>query len=149
MVAKFVKYDEDFLSKSWDWLNDPEIKFLTDTADFTKGDQKKWYQKIQEKCDYLIWGIEAENEKIGVCGLKNLTSNDCEYWGYIGDKAYWGKGIGSQMMRAMEQEAKKLKLKSIWLKVIVDNDRAIRLYQKSGYLIEESKPDLLIMRKSL
>lgn len=32
-------YNEDFLEKSWEWLNDEELKYLTMTPDFTRKDQ--------------------------------------------------------------------------------------------------------------
>lgn len=149
MKIEFVCFDDIFLKYSWAWLNDPEIKLLTNTPDFSKEDQANWYDKIQGECEYLIWGIEADSEKIGVCGLKSFTVVDCEYWGYIGNKSYWGKGIGLQIMKAMEKKAKSLKLNSIWLKVIKDNERAIKLYHKNGFVIEESKNDLIVMRKML
>jgi len=149
MKINFVNFDDKFLKYSWSWLNDPEIKFLTNTSDFSKEDQANWYEKIQANHEYLIWGIEADSEKIGVCGLKNFTVVDCEYWGYIGNKSYWGKGIGLHIMKAMEKKAKSLKLNSIWLKVIKDNERAIKLYHKNGFVIEESKNDLIVMRKML
>ena len=35
----FGRFDEIFLEKSWHWLRDPEIKWLTMTPDFTREEQ--------------------------------------------------------------------------------------------------------------
>ena len=40
---KFVEYNEIFLEKSWEWLNNKEIKYLTCTPDFTKEQQKNGF----------------------------------------------------------------------------------------------------------
>ena len=90
---KFVKYNEHFLNKSWDWLNDPEIKKLTLTSDFTKKQQQVFFKSIPTRTDFKIWGVKCGDESIGVVGLKNITSHDAEYFGYIGEKNYWGSGI--------------------------------------------------------
>lgn len=146
---KIVPFDLAFLELSCHWLSDPEVKALTNTPDFTREDQKKWFNNLPLEKDTLIWGIQFEDTKIGACGLRKITNTDCEYWGYIGEKTYWGKGIGTTVMQLLEQKARKMKLQSIWLKVVQDNARAIRLYQKQGYMVEEQTDNLIKMRKEL
>lgn len=147
MDIQLVKYDIDFLTLSWEWLNDFEIKKLTNTPDFTKEEQLEWYHTLQTKQNYLIWGIIVDLNPIGVCGLKKITLEDCEYWGYIGKKEYWGKGIGKTIMYFLEEKAKNLNLNSIWLQVMKENERAIMLYKKTGYLIENEENEMILMRK--
>lgn len=143
------EFDEKFLGLSWDWLNDKEIKRLTDTADFTKEQQKEWYRCLRYKSDYLIWGIYADSVPIGACGLKNITATDCEYWGYIGNKQFWGKGIGGRVMELVEGRARLLNKSSLWLRVIKENLRAVSLYRRAGYQYEFEVGSSFIMRKSL
>ena len=149
MEIQMVDYDYKFLQYSWDWLNDPEIKKLTNTNDFSIKDQREWFDNLNKSKDYLIWGILADSKPIGACGLKKITKKDCEYWGYIGEKLYWGKGIGKIMLNSLEQIAKEMNLKSIWLKVLKDNIRAINLYKKAGYEVEKEDHELIYMRKFL
>lgn len=144
-----VNYDHIFLELSWKWLNDSEIKQLTDTPDFTRESQQLWYNSLKTMINYKIWGIACNGIPIGACGLKNITSVDCEYWGYIGNKNYWGKGIGGVVLKKMEEKAISFDIGSIWLQVMKNNERAIRLYQKNGYSLEVSKIESIIMRKSL
>jgi len=136
-------YDEGFLECSWKWLNDPEIKTLTMTPDFSKVDQIKFFKSISSREDYKIWGLLLNGvRKVGACGLKNICENSAEYWGYIGEKDIWGKGIGCQMMSLVNAQAHDMGLQSLYLKVSRGNLRAIALYTKYGYQIE-SEDDLV------
>jgi len=149
MKVELKKYNEEFLKLSWLWLNDPEIRNLTNTTALTKESQLKWFEGLKEKKDYKIWGISVNNIPIGACGLKKITALDTEYWGYIGEKEFWGKGIGKVIMLLMEEEALKLNIKSIWLQVTKENIRALKLYIKQGYLIEKEDHEIILMRKKL
>jgi RimJ/RimL family protein N-acetyltransferase len=140
-MIKFVEFNEIFLESSWGWLNDPEIRLLTDTPDFTKDQQYLWYKGLSRRDDYLVFGVMEDSSPIGVVGLKNINKNkgQAEYFGYIGEKKYWGKGIGTLMMKKMEIIAKeKYNLSEIVLYVITENLRAIKLYRKMGYCQNES-----------
>jgi len=149
MVINLVEYDRIFLTLSWLWLNDPEIKVLTDTPDFSKESQERWFESLCTIDNYLIWGITVDDIPIGVCGLKNITKDNCEYWGYIGDKAYWGKGIGKYMVEKLEMKAMDLNLRKIYLKVLITNERAIKLYNRMGYVVVASDEKELFMEKCL
>ena len=149
MLIQIVTYDQKFLDLSWNWLNDHEIKKLTNTPTFSRDEQTNWYNNLEFKKDYLIWGVQFAETKIGVCGLKKITKHDCEYWGYIGEKTYWGKGIGRIMMEILEFRARDMQLQSIWLQVLNDNLRAINLYKKLGSTTEKQIGNLIFMRKAL
>jgi len=144
MNVELVPYTEEFLDLSWIWLNDPEIKSLTNTPSFTKEEQISWFNSLPKRKDYKIWGIKLNGTPIGVCGLKNITDIDCEYWGYIGDKKHWGKGIGSKVMELLIEYAKDKNLQSIWLTVLEKNLRAIKLYEKYGFLFETQEKNKLV-----
>lgn len=149
MNVEIVPFDTIFLDKSWLWLKDEEVKRLTNSPDFTKESQINWYNSLSQRKDFEIWGVKADGYPIGVCGLKGIIYNECEYWGYIGEKTYWGKGIGKTILQLMEEKAKEKGIKIIFLKVIKDNDRAYNLYIKSGYLITEEIGSLIVMKKHI
>lgn len=130
-----VDYSLVFLDRSWEWLNDPEIKALTMTPDFSKNDQMAFFKSLPSKKDYWIKGIMEDGIPIGAMGLKHITQQQAEYWGYIGDKNYWGKGIGSFMMEEAINKAAALGLKQIYLHVDKQNARAKQLYVKKGFVL--------------
>ncbi len=130
---KFTNFDGRFLEKSWQWLQDPEIKRLTMTPDFNREQQRRWFDGLPHATDYLIWGLLCDDKPIGAVGLKHLEGRRAEYWGYIGEREYWGAGLGSEMMEFILGEAKARKLRELYLVVHQDNTRAIALYQRHGF----------------
>lgn len=149
MNIEIVKFDTTFLEYSWKWLNDPEIREMTNTPYFNKKEQENWYHRLLETDNYLIWGIQIDKTPIGACGLKNISKIDCEYWGYIGEKEYWGNGVGSFILQKLIEKAIEMKIQSIWLKVLKSNKRAIRLYEKMEFSLEKELDSFIYMRKRL
>ncbi len=107
-MLSLVEYTEEFLELSWLWLSDPEIKELTMTPDFTKKEQLNFFKNIKSRSGYFIYGVSIDGVKVGACGLKNISANEGEYWGYIGDKKYWGYGHGKEIINLCIQKAKDL-----------------------------------------
>lgn len=149
MNIDFVKYDIIFLEKSREWLQDKELKYLTMTPDYSLDEQKRWFNGLKVRKDYMIWGLMYDNKPIGACGLKHITSFSGEYWGYIGEKNYWGQKIGEEMVRFIERKAAELHLREVYLQVLAENIRAVRLYERLGYRQQNDYTPLLHMKKSL
>ena len=139
MEIQFLEFSRVFLALSYRWLS----------PDITKENQEKWFASLPDKNDYYIRGIAVDNKPIGACGLKHITSEAGEYWGYIGEKDYWGKGIGGRMLAFIEEYAKSLGLKQIYLHVLHDNERAMRLYVKNGYEAVPEAANMIKMIKQL
>ena len=148
--VELAPFDKRFFEKSRLWLEDEEVNRLTDTGELpSEPDRLKWFESLPSKRDYLIWGVAYEKEPIGACGLKSIQGSKAEYWGYIGEKSYWGKGLGSSMLKGVEQKAKELNLDELYLTVLVENNRAIGLYRKNGYLETGKEDNRLTMAKRL
>ncbi len=137
-MPSLVEYDLQFLERSWDWLQDPETRALTRTPEFTREAQQDFFRSLPHKTDYWIKGIVAGEEPVGAMGLKHITQAKAEYWGYIGNKNYWGIGIGQFMMQEAINKASSLQLKQIYLFVDHTNVRAVKLYTRMGFKLEES-----------
>jgi RimJ/RimL family protein N-acetyltransferase len=145
----FVRFDEVFLEKSWQWLRDPEIKRLTMTPDFTREEQRRWFSRLPAMTDYLIWGVACKGNPIGAMGLKHINRTGAEYWGYIGEKDYWNRGLGREMVDFALRKARELELGELHLKASHDNSRAIRLYTRAGFVATSEGDNVLRMRISL
>lgn len=147
---KFCDFDESFLDLSYWWLKDEEINYLTNAGKQTKEDQLKWYESIKGRRDYLIWGVLCENNPIGVCGIKNIKEKTGEYFGYIGEKQLWGRGLGKLMMKEIENWVKEqTNINVITLKVLKDNLIAISLYSRMGYILISEDERFLLMNKKI
>jgi ribosomal protein S18 acetylase RimI-like enzyme len=53
----------------------------------------------------------------------------------------WGRGVGSQLLRAVENRARELDRKMLELWVIEDNKRAISVYAKNGFVSTDDTKD--------
>lgn len=145
LFIEVVPYDELFLEKSWEWLNDMEVKYFTATPSFSKSDQKAWFERLSEREDYKIWGLSVLGIPIGAFGIKNIDGDSGEYWGYIGEKAYWGIGLGKQIIAQAKSIAQSLGLKRLYLKVLKNNIRAIRLYENTGFITYKQEDTFQLM----
>lgn len=137
---KFVPFDRTFLDKSFVWLTTEPVKTLTISPSFTKEQQLKWFEGLISQKDYFIQGILYDEIPVGSWGLKHITKDSAEYFGYIGERDYWGKGIGRKIMQEAIKKAKQLNLREIYLKVLKNNTPAICLYKKYGFnMVNEDK----------
>lgn len=144
-----VEYNEEFLEKSFCWLNDEELKYLTMTPDFTKRQQEDFYKSLASRKDYFIYGVSFLGDSIGACGLKNFIDDKAELWLYIGNKKHWGKGLGKKIMVFLENEAIQKGLDKLYLRVLKENKVAINLYKKLNYIDIEEHDEYIVMEKML
>jgi RimJ/RimL family protein N-acetyltransferase len=145
-----VSYDERFLERSWVWLQDPEIQRLTMTPALSRETQANWFASLPDRSDYKIWGIEMDGDPIGAFGLKNIIDGSRgEYWGYIGEKGYWGCGVGTWMLESALAFAREAGLRQVWLRVSRENERAIRLYVRNGFTPNDEREDSILMAQEL
>ena len=81
----------------------------------------------------------ADDTLIGFIGLMGVSGTHGDAWVYIaiGDRAYWGKGYGTDAMRVLLHYAfTELNLHRVSLGVFEYNPRAIRSYEKVGFVVE-------------
>ena len=130
---QFKDFDGSFLKASAEWQQDAEIRQLIDAAPFSSEQQQQWFLSLPTRTDYKIWGIALDGEPVGAVGLKDITEEFAEYFGYLGNKSCWGRGFGASMMAFAEEQAGRLGVGVLRLRVLNANTRATRLYLKCGY----------------
>lgn len=144
-MIKLVAYNEEYLALSGKWLRDPEIKELTQTSSFTDEQQTFFFNSLVHRDDYRIFGLEYSGRKVGAAGLKNIIDQRAEYWGYLGEKELWGKGLGQSIIMEVFAFALSIGVSSVFLKVSPNNIRAIKLYQKVGFEMAGHLDGLCVM----
>jgi RimJ/RimL family protein N-acetyltransferase len=127
------------------WVVDKEVTKHLNMPDkyppFSKEETYKWIEMcINRTNGYEQKAIETnEGLHIGWIDLKNidLLNKHAELGIAIGDKNYWGKGYGQSAMQEMLNWGfTHLELNKIWLRVEIDNEKAIKSYKKMGYVEE-------------
>ena len=119
------------------WLNDMEVvHFLTVASSVINTEnERKLLEELSNNHNYGI--VALENDKlIGTCGfihIDNINKN-AEIGIFIGEKAYWHQGYGSEaMMLLMDYGFRYLNLHNIMLQVYSFNENAINCYRKLGF----------------
>lgn len=94
----------------------------------------------------LLLVVEVDDQ---IIGLANLSTRDKDKQSHVAElgiciiKDYWGYGIGQMVIEELLTFAKKVGLRVITLEVVVENKRAVSLYQKFGFEIKGELTDRL------
>ena len=141
-----VVFDRTYFDLSKEWLSDSELNFLIHAGKLPSDEERnRWFESLNSRTDYLIWGVEYNGLPIGVSGLKKIADGKAEYWGYIGEKSLWGKGLGNELINEVFKKAQNNGLNKIWLRVRKYNSRAISLYKRKGFTIEIEESESYVM----
>jgi len=138
-------------SVSYAWRNDPLIWVYTGykpTHYISSEIETAWLREKLAKPDQLRFAICVKelNTYIGNIQLLDITDHDAELHLFIGNKLYWGKGIGYQATVQMIRYGFLIKeLDEIYLKVHPANIAAITVYEKAGFEITGKANDLITM----
>lgn len=134
-----VPFDKRFLDLSFGWLHEPETQRLTDSPAFSREEQWEWWNQLDDREDYLIWGIEADGLPVGAFGLKSITDDSAEFFVYVGDPAAKGKGIGSWAISKSVSYMRQSSRSVLRVTVLNENDVAKRLYEKAGFKLKRTR----------
>jgi len=126
------------------YLNDSEIKKYIMSGIpylYTLTDEEKWFENVSATKDTYNFAIETIEEKlyIGGCGIDNVDwKNSIVVVGiFIGNKEYLNKGYGTDAMNVLISFIfNQMNINKIKLNVYSFNERAIKSYKKSGFIIE-------------
>ncbi|MGE4552409.1 MAG: GNAT family N-acetyltransferase [Desulfovibrionaceae bacterium] len=130
------------LPRMLEWINDPELVRLS--APFkpvSPEDHRRWFESIQDRRDVALFAIrEAPGGRlIGSCQLRNIDTRhqSAELTIRIGERDCWGRGLGTEAVRLLLAHGfEALGLNRICLHVFADNQRAVRAYEKAGFVKE-------------
>jgi diamine N-acetyltransferase len=129
-----------------EWLNDPEVREgISSYLPLSQAIEEQWFENMLKlPRDEQPLGIEIRTEDggwklIGNCGLFDFKwrARSAEVGLFIGEKSCWNRGYGTEVMRLLLKHGfETLNLNRIYLHVYATNLRAIRCYEKAGYVPE-------------
>ena len=132
----------------------PEIAEYTLSLPSTRIERTEEFRKGLDANSHIfvaVTTLPGGSEKvIGMAGLtaeKNPRMRHCGGIGIMVDKDCWGMGVGSALMEKLLDMADNwLMLVRVELTVYSDNERAIHLYEKYGFVKEGIKRKAAISR---
>jgi RimJ/RimL family protein N-acetyltransferase len=125
------------------WYADPEVARLTryQEGPMARPEIERFFQARVLGADSLAMAIHerATDRLIGTCAFSQLDGENGSALFHItiGEKDAWNRGFGTEATQLMLEHAfERLRLHRIGLSVFAFNERAIRAYQRAGFVIE-------------
>lgn len=126
------------------WILDAEVIRYSMTRFHKISDESQiidWFQTTLFDSKTFQLGIidPASKELIGYAGIASINDVDGngEYFIFIGNKSFWGRGIASSVTKEMVKIGfESLGLHRIFLTASSRNPGAIRAYEKAGFVHE-------------
>ena len=156
-------YEERDVKYIHEWFNDPEVTHFMFTGqkptreeqvkkiiedDIGHGQDSRKLESIKTIMDHETQAVTntifmvcdvGTDEVIGLVGLYEIhqTARKAEMRIIIGNKAYWGKGFGTEITEMINFYGfDRLNLHRIYLGVTDENKGGVRAYEKAGYVHE-------------
>jgi len=82
---------------------------------------------------YLCLTLKNEETLLGYI-MVSLTNDESEIYSIAIAKNSEGKGLGTLLLNSLDEELKRRNIKRILLEVNSENIRAIKLYEKNGFM---------------
>lgn len=137
--------EHDDVKKFHEWVNDPEVtRGLAMYLPISLADEENWLGGLAKRDPKeKPLAIEIRKGKawklIGNCAVFEVESvnSSAELGIMIGEKSEWDNGYGAEAMSLLLRHCfETLNLNRAFLRVYVDNIRAVRSYEKAGFVLE-------------
>jgi aminoglycoside 6'-N-acetyltransferase len=132
------------------WSTKPHVIFATGISS-SEGDDWLEKQLIDPEESVEIYLALLDGEPIGLIQIVDPANESSHYWGsieqgcraidiWIGEESNLGKGYGTTMMKlAIDHCFKDLRVNKIIIDPLVINTRAIKFYNKLGFVFVENR----------
>ena len=133
------------------WLRDAGVmRTLDEPAPIGAAQEERWFEEqlAQQGKEWYRFAVcrLGDEGPIGavMLGPIDWRNGSAELGIYIGETDEWGKGYGTDTLNALvDFGLGELRLERIWLRVLDSNARAIRSYEKAGFVAEGTLRHLL------
>jgi RimJ/RimL family protein N-acetyltransferase len=143
-MIKLAPLQPEHVVHFYTWLRDPDViayslsvfQSLQTTAQIDQ-----WFAATLQQANTLNLGIywKETNALIGYAGLSSIsvTNQSGEYFLFIGEKALWGKGVGTAATKQiLHLGFTQHQLNRIMLTVSEWNTGGLKAYTKAGFVVE-------------
>ncbi len=134
------------------WINDKKVMRFTSfyRKKSTMEDLLKFYKNIKKSRNQILYGIFIKNSHIGNCKLGpiNFKKRTAEISYLIGEKKYWGRGIGKIAVHKLCKKGKNLSLKNIYASTDKSNKYSILLLLSNNFKRTTYNPHKVVLNKN-
>ena len=123
------------------WYNDPAVrKTLVVDEVFQLAKTKNWFRTLAENNTRMDFMVESlDGTAFGITGLIDIDQKNrtAQCYCVIGEKEYWGKGLGTEIHSVLFQWAFEiLDIEKIWAHIRTNNPAIFRVVEKLGFVKE-------------
>lgn len=123
------------------WLSDDEVMDGIATSGYTMENLKEYVASRITNPDVAFFAICSNDTQEHIGNIKidfhDKKANVSELGLLIGNKNYWGKGIGTEACRLIiDYGFTVMQLRKLYLAVYEQNQHAKKLYEKLGFKLE-------------
>jgi RimJ/RimL family protein N-acetyltransferase len=136
----FEKSDADAMNR---WASDEDVVRWHGPPNWpaSHAQQERYIERATaaDSADKAFAIETLDGKLVGDCGLRNIDwkTRKAEFFITIGEKQLWDKGFGTDALRvAIRLAFDKMNFNRLWLTVLADNPRAVRCYEKCGFVRE-------------
>lgn len=146
-------FGPEYLTQTRKWVADPEVaRWILPAWPLLPASWDEWLRRVYSSPDSVHFAIVLHDGRhIGNCSLHTIRWEEktAELGIVLGEKDCWGQGYGPEALRLLLRYAfSDLGLSRVVLHVHKDNIRAIRAYQKVGF-VEVPEPWLFKLFRPL
>lgn len=132
-------FEKNDIEAKVDWINNPENnRFLHYELPARVDKTQKWFEE-KDNNKRIDCTIIYNDTAVGVIGLLSIdrVNSKAEYYITVGERLFKNKGIATKATKAIVNYGfKELGLHKIYLTVDAENEAAIKLYEKTGFIRE-------------
>lgn len=134
---RLVKYDEKYYSISEEWYKDKEILYYSEGETVEVYDRKQ----IEQMYGYLstngeLYFIQVkQGDEWVIIGDTTLLEDNMPI--VIGDKAYWSKGIGRKVIKALIEKGRSQGMTIFRTRIYYYNHRSKAMFKSLGFKLEK------------
>jgi [ribosomal protein S5]-alanine N-acetyltransferase len=123
------------------WFSDMEVTKFSDNQYkiFSIESQKKYVENCINNADSELYGVFDHNRHIGNIMINDLQNHhrNAKITYVIGDKSYWGKGVGSFAVAEIIKKASyQFHLNKLCAGIADENIGSKKVLEKNGFLLE-------------
>jgi aminoglycoside 6'-N-acetyltransferase len=134
------------------WRNDPDSRaWFHDGAAIEPEGHLAWFRAYLTRDDDYVFMVEIAGRPVAQVSLYDIRESSAEFGRLLVDPGARGGGLSHRVVALTLQAAERLGVDHLHLEVKKDNVRAIRAYEKAGFVAD---PDIaghhgaLVMRRS-
>jgi len=126
-----------------EWMNHPEVwRYMDYERPVSLADVREDAERA--RTEGVPFVIVADDRPIGRIGLNSFRRRDriASLYLYIGEPACWGHGYAKEgLLTLLGYAFERYDLNRVELWLLADNDRAMRTYERCGFVAEATLPE--------